>query len=367
MLQYFKFNENAVENKRYQLLPGKKAYLILSKSALVSIFMMYATFFVAAAIPFLSPNNPAVFIIGGVISLAILARTVIFFARFFTFGAGDSFTVSKNGITITKKGKESVIASSAIEYLEYNLIGDLVVKERDRSTAFPVHLLDIRDRTELLALFADMTPSRTRFIKKIHDLGDAIIVAMIVAVHVIQLLVQNFYLPPSGSMENTLMDEDRLFAEKLTYGPRIPRMIGMSKEIQIKIPFITREVRRGDIIIFTPPLPGDQDKEYIKRCIAVEGDEFHIRDGYVWLNGRKQDNSYIKGETNYRNFPSSSLIEGIVPKGYIIAMGDNRQHSSDSRFFGYVPVERVKSRAFFLYWNWTQGKGLDFSRFGIVR
>jgi len=60
MLQYFKFNENAVENKRYQLLTGKKAYLFLSKSALVSIFMMYATFFVAAAIPFLSPNNPAV-------------------------------------------------------------------------------------------------------------------------------------------------------------------------------------------------------------------------------------------------------------------------------------------------------------------
>ena len=83
MLQYFKFNENAVGEKRYQVMAGKKAYFFLGKSALVSIFMIYATFFVAAAIPFLTPNHPAVFIVGGVISLAILVRTVVFFTRFF--------------------------------------------------------------------------------------------------------------------------------------------------------------------------------------------------------------------------------------------------------------------------------------------
>jgi len=227
MLQYLKFNENAVDNKRYALLKGKKIYLLLAKSVLVAVFMIYATLFVAVATPFLKPDNPIIYIVGGIISAALLVRTVVFFFRFFTFGSG-SFSVSKKGITITRKGQDTEIAASSIIYLEYNLIGDLVVKEKERSTPFPVHLLDVKERKELLLTFADMTPSRTAFLRKIWELGDAIVVAMILAVHIIQFLVQNFFIP-TGSMIPTLMINDHLFAEKLTFGPRIPKMIGMDK------------------------------------------------------------------------------------------------------------------------------------------
>jgi hypothetical protein len=137
MLQYLKFNENAVDNKRYELMKGKNLYLFLAKSVLVTVFMVYATLFVAVATPFLRPDHPAIYVVGGIITAAILVRTIVFFFRFFSFGTG-SLTVSKKGITINRRGTDIEIAASSIVYLEYNLIGDLVVKEKERSTPFPI-------------------------------------------------------------------------------------------------------------------------------------------------------------------------------------------------------------------------------------
>jgi signal peptidase I len=360
MLQYLKFNENTVDTKRYELMKGKKVYFFLAKLVLVTVFMFYATLFVAVATPFLRPNHPAIYIIGGIISSVILVRTLVFFSRFLSFGSG-AFTVSKKGITVSKNGRDTEIAAVSIVYLEYNLFGDLVVKEKERSTPFPVHFLEPKDKRELLLLFADMTPSRTAFLHKIWELGDAIVVAMILAVHIIQFLVQNFFIP-TGSMISTLMINDHLFAEKLTYGPRIPRMAGMDSEIHMKIPLISRDVRKNDIIIFNPPA-GEVDKDYIKRCIAVAGDEYHIKGGSVYVNGKRLEEKYTTGTTN----PGPISLEGIVPKGMVIAMGDNREHSFDSRYFGYVPVERIKARALLLYFNWDQIRQFDFSRFGLIR
>ena len=78
-----------------------------------------------------------------------------------------------------------------------------------------------------------------------------------------------------------------------------------------------------------------------------------IKDGYVWINGVKQNEPYVKGVTSYSGFNEIKL-EGIVPEGMVIAMGDNRQNSSDSRFFGYVPVERIKAKALVMYFNSDQ-------------
>ena len=164
------------------------------------------------------------------------------------------------------------------------------------------------------------------------------------------------------------MVNDRLFAEKLTYGPRVPQMLGMKDEIILKIPFISRDVKRGDVIIFHPPAPADEEKDYIKRCIAVAGDEFHIKDNAVWINGVKQVEKYTKGNTSYAGFNDINKIEGIVPAGMVIAMGDNRENSLDSRFFGYLPAKRVKARALIMYFNGGQfSKNFDFSRFGLIR
>nr|HPK45256.1 signal peptidase I [Spirochaetota bacterium] len=80
----------------------------------------------------------------------------------------------------------------------------------------------------------------------------------------------------------------------------------------------------------------------------------------------KLDEPYVKGTTSYRGF-SEKRIEGIVPKGMIVAMGDNRENSYDSRGFGYVSLDRIKGKAFILYWNTDNIKRLDFSRFGLIK
>jgi len=204
------------------------------------------------------------------------------------------------------------------------------------------------DREKLMSFFEDMAPKRTRIYRKVWEFIDAVVVALMLAVHIIQFIVQAYFIP-TGSMEDTLLIGDHLFVEKITYGPIIPRMIGMDKPIHLNFLGI-REVKRGDIIIFRPP--HEKDKDYIKRCIAIPGDKFEIKDGHVYINGKKMIEPYTKGSTSfYFGSKEKNEIEGIVPEGKVIALGDNRENSQDSRYFGYLEIERIKGRAFILYWS----------------
>jgi signal peptidase I len=366
MIQYFKFSENTVESRQYTCLSGKEGVKFLAKRLFGALFLLYATFFVAAANPF-AVNHPSIFIVGGLITLAFFIRAITFVIRYMQF-KGGSILLQKKGITITGKKGTVAVDASAISYIEYTLLGDFKILNNDgTSVYFPIHLLKDDDRKTLLLIFPDMAPSRTVFLRKAYELGDAVIVAMILAVHIIQFVIQHYYIP-TGSMEKTLMIDDHLFGEKITFGPHFPKMLGMKSDLRIKIPFISRDVRKGDIIIFVPPLEsGDSDKDYIKRCVAVEGDDFKIKDNSIYLNGVKQKESYTQGITSLAHFSNGHAIEGIVPKGMVIAMGDNRENSSDSRAFGYVPVERIKARAFILTFNTRQLVQFDFSRFGLIR
>jgi signal peptidase I len=148
-------------------------------------------------------------------------------------------------------------------------------------------------------------------------------------------------------------------------------MLGMDAPVHLGFVQL-RPVQRGDIIIFRPPYPGEEDKDYIKRCIAVAGDDFRIANNAVYINGQKLDEPYVQGVTKY-TFPGSK-IEGVVPEGMVIALGDNRENSSDSRVWGYLAVDRIKAKALVLYWNGEQmnplvcgWSGLDFSRIGLIR
>jgi signal peptidase I len=359
-----KFNENVAENVRFEHPVGRKLLIAFGRRIVFVLFMVYATFFLAVATPFLQPHSKWIYIIGGIISAALLTRLLNTINRYRTLGH-SALTISAKGVTLENKQGTFEIAGSSIQFCESTPFSDFTIRTPDKAYIFPMGILDRPVRRKMIALFADMAPTRTEFLRKAWELGDAIVMAMILAVHIIQFLVQNFYIP-SGSMIATLLINDHLFAEKLTYGPRIPKMAFMKNEVHIKIPFISREIRKGDIIIFNPP-SNDADKDYIKRCIAVEGDEFHIKDNAVYINGKKMEEPYVQGVTNYDNFVTPNPIEGIVPKGMVIAMGDNREHSSDSRMFGYVPVERIKAKAFLLYYNRDQFKKFDFARFGLVR
>lgn len=108
--------------------------------------------------------------------------------------------------------------------------------------------------------------------------------------------------------------------------------------------------KRGDVIVFKAPT--DNEKDYIKRVIGIAGDTVSVKDGYVYLNGNKLDESaYLKDDV--RTYGGSFMKEGVpvaVPEGEYIVFGDNRPFSSDSREWGYLPKKNIIGRSFFVYW-----------------
>lgn len=147
--------------------------------------------------------------------------------------------------------------------------------------------------------------------------------ALAVALVLRHYVIASFFIP-SASMENTLLKGDFLIADKLSY-----KLLG-------------HQPQRGDIIIFQ--YPGDRRKDYIKRVIGLPGDEIMVRDGTVYVNGTPLAEGYIK------EHPDNPYGPKIVPADSYFMMGDNRNHSSDSRVWGAVPKTNIEGRALLLFW-----------------
>src|ERR1700674_3011754 len=174
-------------------------------------------------------------------------------------------------------------------------------------------------------------------------------------------LVQAFVIP-SASMEDSLLIGDHVLVDKLTYSPAG----AVSKHL---LPY--REVRRGDIIVFRYPL--DIREDYVKRAIGVPGDHIRLVNKQVFLNGKAVNEPYVVHKTAYLdsyrdNFPTQpnaplppsamDMLEHhvengelVVPPGFIFAMGDNRDNSSDSRYWGFVPRENIVGTPLVIYWS----------------
>lgn len=103
---------------------------------------------------------------------------------------------------------------------------------------------------------------------------------------------------------------------------------------------------RGDVIVFNPPVTSD--KPYIKRVIGLPGDTVEIKDGGVWINGIKLDETYLHGDTTECEPRACDPV--VVPEGSIFVLGDNRAHSSDSRYFGTVEISEIVGKAWITYW-----------------
>lgn len=372
MLQFLRFSGIEAEKEVFELLQGYDVLKFFGIRILKFALLVYATLFLAVAIPFVWT-----YFIGGMISMVFLMRLLNHGVKYIQF-RGGRITVRKDGVEIVSGKKTFLVKADNITYLEVNVFGNLIIREKYSSASFPVLLLGDEEKSRIIELFHDMSPQRTRMFKKSWEVFDAILVAFILAMHIRQFLVQAYFIP-TGSMEDTLQIGDHLLVEKITYGPIVPRMIGMDSEVRM---WGLRTIKKGDVVIFRPP--GDDERDFIKRCIAVAGDVLHINDddGYVYVNGQRTEEQYVKCPrivgsncTDYRSF-GKRIIEGKVPKGHIVVLGDNRTNSQDSRYFGYVPIERVKGRAFVLYWNTDQildrgseGKRRDFFflRFGLIR
>jgi signal peptidase I len=186
---------------------------------------------------------------------------------------------------------------------------------------------------------------------------EAIILAVVLTVVIRGLVVQAFRIP-SGSMEDTLLIGDFLFVNKMVYGSEID--IGWSdwRLVHYRFPAI-RQPQRGDVIVFR--FPEDPSRDFIKRCIATEGQRVEIRDKALYVDGQAQVEPYVI-HTDSRTLPRDGSARDnfgpiVVPKGHLFMMGDNRDNSLDSRFWGPLPVDLVKGKAMILYWSWDPDRG----------
>ncbi|MCL1910756.1 MAG: signal peptidase I [Leptospirales bacterium] len=363
MIQFLRFNAERTTGNKYDFISGREAVRFFIKKSVCLILFIYATFFIAAAIPFVvTPFIPIYFI--GAFASAICLIRLISHIRMFRKYKGGHVSVNQEGVSVKEHESDFLIQESSIKYIEYNVLGNVVIHEKQKSIPVPVGLLSKTDREAFFNEFQDMSPWRTAAFRKIWEIIDAVAVALFLAVHIIQYIVQAYYIP-TGSMEDTLLVGDHLFVEKVTYGPIIPQMMFMDKPVRIK--FLSAcDIKRNDIVIFRPP--HDQDKDYIKRCIAVPGDLLELKDGAVYVNNEKLDEPYVGGKPTRADGPFSSQIQGVVPEGRLVVFGDNRTNSQDSRYFGYLDVERVKGRALIMYWNSEYVINRhDFSRFKLIR
>lgn len=362
MLQFLKFDKEKIHESEFKIISGSTALKFFAKRAGYILFFAYSTIFVSAIDPFVGSDYESwVFYIGILITTVIILRLINHTAKYIKF-KGSKILLKSDSITISCGDNEDKIPGDDITMIEVNVLGNIVFRCSGKAKVFPLALLQDDDRYKLIDSFKDVASSRTQFFRKIWDFFDALLIAFILAMHIREYIIQAYFIP-TGSMEDTLLVGDHLLVEKITYGPVIPRMPGMTKSIHLDFLGI-RSINRGDIVIFKPP--GELKKDYIKRCIALPGDEVHIKNGSVYVNGVRIDEPYTKGFTSYDGF-SDKKMEGKVPEGMVVVFGDNRENSYDSRGFGYLSLDRIRGRAFVLYWNTQYIKNLDFSRYGLIR
>jgi len=181
---------------------------------------------------------------------------------------------------------------------------------------------------------------------KAQDYIEAIIIAILIAV-VIRTFIIQAYKIPSRSMVPQLLVGDHLLVNKFIYGVKIP--IIRNTLIPVTNP------KRGDIIVFI--YPQDRSKDFIKRVIGVSGDKIEIRNKDIFINEKPYKDTFgvYVDPVVYPDImqPRDNFGPVVVPKGSLFVMGDNRDESLDSRFWGFVDLRDVEGKALIIYWSWN--------------
>lgn len=189
---------------------------------------------------------------------------------------------------------------------------------------------------------------------------EAIVIAVVLALFIRTFIVQAFKIP-SGSMQPTLLIGDHILVNKFIYGIGIP--FTDIKLLDVKKP------ERGDVVVFI--YPEDESKDYIKRVIGLPGDTIRIVDKQIFLNGARYHDGFgvytdpVTLQRGCLNGNRDNFGPVTVPPNALFVMGDNRDHSADSRFWGFVDINKVRGKAFIIYWSWESFlKNFRFSRIG---
>ena len=194
----------------------------------------------------------------------------------------------------------------------------------------------------------------------IREYAESIVIAVVMALIIKAFVIQAFKIP-SGSMIPTLKIGDHILVNKFIYGTKLPftdRII-----IPLKRP------NRGDIIVFK--FPDDEKKDFIKRVIGLPGDLVEIKGKKVYINGSPIDDSYAV-HSDPMLYPSGIQPRDnfgplTVPQDSYFVMGDNRDFSLDSRYWGFVKLNKIKGKAFIIYWSWNgEERWLRWERIGML-
>ena len=181
---------------------------------------------------------------------------------------------------------------------------------------------------------------------KVQEYIEAIIIAILIAV-VIRTLVIQAYKIPSRSMVPALLVGDHLLVNKFIYGIKIP--------VLRKILIPVTDPKKGDIIVFI--YPHDRSKDYIKRVIGVAGDKIEIKNKNIYINDQPYKDTFgiYSDSITYPAMmqPRDNFGPVVVPKRSLFVMGDNRDESADSRFWGFVNLRDVEGKALVIYWSWN--------------
>jgi signal peptidase I len=203
--------------------------------------------------------------------------------------------------------------------------------------------------------------ARTRTVARkkstLREYAEAIIVAVILTLIIRTFFFQAFRIP-TGSMENTLLVGDFLFVNKFIYGAHIPFT-------DAQLPAV-RAPHHGDIVVFK--FPRDPSRDFIKRLIGAPGDTIQIKDKVVYINSVAQDEPYARFSSERVEPPAyhqpsiyppdagnrDNYGPVVVPADHYFMMGDNRDNSDDSRYWGFLDRKLMKGKATFIYWSWDK-------------
>jgi len=195
-------------------------------------------------------------------------------------------------------------------------------------------------------------PAATFHKSTLREYFESIVIAVILALFVRTWVVQAFKIP-TGSMENNLLIGDHLLVNKFLFAPTLGRVERTLLPI--------RDIRRGDVIVFK--YPDEPDRDFIKRVIGLPGETIEMKAKKIYINGQPLDEPYVHflepvGDAQEvisydlrENYPKT-----VVPQDFYFVMGDNRDNSQDSRYWGFLPRNYIKGRALMIYWSYESGR-----------
>jgi signal peptidase I len=207
----------------------------------------------------------------------------------------------------------------------------------------------------------------------LREYFESIVIAVILALFIRTFVVQAFKIP-TGSMEENLLIGDHLLVNKFVFGPTTSRLERALLPVA--------DVKRGDVIVFK--YPEEPERDFIKRVIGLPGETLEVRDKKVFINGTALDEPYahylqpVASPSEFHEVTSFDVRDRYgpvtVPPNQFFMMGDNRDNSQDSRYWGFLPRENIKGKSLVIYWSYEadredyqdEGAGATLKGFGSV-